>query len=171
MTSESDFFKPDEVEKRIRKIAELLPNLDLSSMRTLMTFIYTSQEVYNNLSSKLSDYGLSVGKLKILMPLLSDDRAWTPSELAAYSGVTRSTMTSVIDGLEREGFITRGSLDDRRMTSIRLTEKGREVMLTMSPQFIGQISGVMEEFTPEDHEMFVVLLHKLFNGLERIKNS
>ncbi|MDP4095850.1 MarR family transcriptional regulator [Paenibacillus sp. P96] len=165
------FFSEDERKVRMRKLSELFPQLELDSLRTLITFLHTSHEVYNAISGKLSGYGLSVGKLKIVMPLFVHACSLTPSELAHYSGVTRSTMTSMIDGLERDGIIKRASLDDRRMTAIHLTEKGREIMNATLPEYAVSISDMMRDFTAEDHELFIGLLQKLTSGLERFKDS
>lgn len=164
-------YNGNEVEVRVRKLAEHFPQLELTSFYTLMTFIHTSHELYNKMSGKMSEYGLSVGKMKILMPLFVYRKALTPSELAVYSGVTRSTMTSVIDGLERDGLIKRASLNDRRMTAIHLTDKGVELINTTVPEYASLVSGIMQDFTEEDHKLFVGLLHKLGTGLERVKNS
>ncbi|MFM9279359.1 MarR family winged helix-turn-helix transcriptional regulator [Paenibacillus jiagnxiensis] len=164
-------FKGNEVEVRLRKLAEHFPQLEWDSLYTMMTFIHTTHEVYNEMSGKLSEHNLSVGKMKILMPLFAYRKALTPSELAVYSGVTRSTMTSVIDGLERDGYIKRASLNDRRMTAIHLTDKGVEHINTVVPMYASFVSNLMQDFTEEDHKIFVGLLHKLRNGLERFKDS
>ncbi|MFB5268695.1 MarR family winged helix-turn-helix transcriptional regulator [Paenibacillus enshidis] len=163
--------KRDEVDMRVRKLAEHFPQLEVRCLRTMMFYIHTTHEVYNEMSGKLSEHGLSVGKMKILMPLFVYRKSLTPSELAAYSGVTRSTMTSVIDGLERDGLIKRASLNDRRMTAIHLTEKGMELINTTVPAYASFVAGIMQDFTEEDHETLVRLLHKLSDGLERFRNS
>lgn len=164
-------FNGSEVEMRVRILKEHFPQLELTSLHPLMTFIHTSHELHNEMSGKLSEYSLSVGKMKILMPLFVYGKALTPSELAVYSGVTRSTMTSVIDGLERDGLIKRASLNDRRMTAIHLTEKGSELINTTVPAYASLVSDIMRDFTEEEHKAFMGLLHKLRAGLERFKNS
>lgn len=122
--------------RRINLLTEKFPNVDSRSLNTLVLFVQTAHEVYNGVSSRLSEYGLSIGNLKILMPLYLYDRSLTPSELAEYSGVTRSTVTSVIDKLERDGVIRRSTLTDRRMTAISLTDEGKQLMTEKIPMFI-----------------------------------
>lgn len=89
--------------RKINLLTEKFPNVDSRSLNTLVLFVQTAHEVYNGVSSRLSEYGVSIGNLKILMPLYLYDRSLTPSELAEYSGVTRSTVTSVIDKLNGTG--------------------------------------------------------------------
>lgn len=122
--------------RKINLLTEKFPNVDSRSLNTLVLFVQTAHEVYNGVSSRLSEYGVSIGNLKILMPLYLYDRSLTPSELAEYSGVTRSTVTSVIDKLERDGIIRRSTLTDRRMTAISLTDEGKQLMTERIPLFI-----------------------------------
>ncbi|WP_307353275.1 MarR family transcriptional regulator [Paenibacillus polymyxa] len=157
--------------RRINLLTEKFPNVDSRSLNTLVLFVQTAHEVYNGVSSRLSEYGLSIGNLKILMPLYLYDRSLTPSELAEYSGVTRSTVTSVIDKLERDGVIRRSTLTDRRMTAISLTDEGKQLMTEKIPMFIQLFSDLMNEFTQEDHVLFATLLNKLSSGIERIKRE
>ncbi|WP_025724039.1 MarR family winged helix-turn-helix transcriptional regulator [Paenibacillus polymyxa] len=157
--------------KKINLLAEKFPNVDSQSLNTLVLFVQTAHEVYNGVSSRLSEYGLSVGNLKILVPLFLHERALTPSELAEYSGVTRSTVTSVIDKLERDGIIRRSTLSDRRMTAISLTDKGTQLITERIPVCIQLFSDLMNEFTQENHILFAMLLNKLSSGLERIKRE
>ncbi|MDQ0496179.1 DNA-binding MarR family transcriptional regulator [Paenibacillus brasilensis] len=156
---------------KVKMLSDKFPNLDPQSLSTLVLFMQTSHEIYNGVSSLLCEYGLSVGNLKILIYLFLYDRSLTPSELAEYSGVTRSTITSVIDKLERDGLVRRSTLTDRRMTAISLTDKGKKLMTEKIPKFTLLFADLMSEFTQEDHIYFTTLLQKLSSGLERIKRE
>ncbi|WP_226001755.1 MarR family winged helix-turn-helix transcriptional regulator [Paenibacillus sp. BJ-4] len=156
---------------KIKVLADKFPNLDPQSLSTFILFMQTSHEIYNGASSLLCEYGLSVGNLKILIFLFLYDRSLTPSELADYSGVTRSTITSVIDKLERDGLVRRSTLTDRRMTAISLTDEGKQLLTEKIPRFTLLFADLMSEFTQEDHILFATLLQKLSSGLERIKRE
>lgn len=57
---------------------------------------------------------------------LADGRARTVSELAIAAGTRATTMTSILDRLERRGMISRGSVPaDRRAVLIALTASGQ----------------------------------------------
>ncbi|MGW9527861.1 MarR family winged helix-turn-helix transcriptional regulator [Paenibacillus terrae] len=156
---------------RINLLLEKFPNVDSQSLSTLVLFIQTAHEAHNGVSSRLNEYGLSIGNLKILMPLFLFERSLTSSELADFSGVTRSTATSVIDKLERDGIVRRSTLTDRRMIAISLTDEGKQLMIEKIPKFTLLFSDLMNEFTQEDHILFATLLKKLSSGLERIKRE
>ncbi len=170
MTLNSEFnIKHDP--NRIKLLTEKFPQLNPQCLSTLILFVQTAHEVYNGVCSRLSEYGLSIGNLKILMPLFLHDRSFTPSELADHSGVTRSTVTSVIDKLERDGIIQRSTLKDRRMTAIHLTEAGKQFMTDRVPLLIQIFSNLLSEFADEDHARLAELLQKLSMGVERVKRE
>ncbi|QNE22087.1 MarR family transcriptional regulator [Kribbella qitaiheensis] len=78
------------------------------------------------LTSKLVDLDLSAAEINALGNL-SDDRARTVSELGAAIGIRPTTLTGVLDRLERRGLLTRGTrAGDRRVVLIELTADGRE---------------------------------------------
>ncbi|OYO02975.1 hypothetical protein CGZ96_02110 [Enemella evansiae] len=59
--------------------------------------------------------------------VLADSDGLTPSMVAARIGLPRSTMTTLIAGLERRGLLARSSAADRRSAHLWLTAAGRVV--------------------------------------------
>jgi MarR family transcriptional regulator, organic hydroperoxide resistance regulator len=77
------------------------------------------------LSTELADLGLTASEINALANL-ADGRDRTVSELGAAAGTRPTTLTSVLDRLERRGHVTRGSrADDRRSVLIKLTSSGQ----------------------------------------------
>lgn len=77
------------------------------------------------LATELVDLDLTPSETNALANL-ADGRARTVSELGTAIGSKPTTLTGVLDRLERRGHITRGSLaGDRRSVLIELTESGR----------------------------------------------
>ena len=72
-----------------------------------------------------------------------------PDGTGEKSNVTKATITGLIDGLARDGFVNRSRhTGDRRKISIELTKEGKEKLMLFLPYF-SNISGVMESFTAE----------------------
>jgi len=149
----------------------LFPSLNIESVELLIDLIQTTHEVYQEMTSKLSHYGLSQGKFRILLSLFEHECPLNPSDLADYAGVTRSTMTGLIDGLEQDGFIRRGTLEDRRKIAIHLTEKGEQLMNTLFPLYVSHATQIMSEMTKEEQDLFTKLLKKLRIGLNESKEN
>jgi MarR family transcriptional regulator, organic hydroperoxide resistance regulator len=77
------------------------------------------------LAAELVDLDLTASEINALANL-ADGRGRTVSELGAAVGARPTTLTSVLDRLERRGHITRGTRPgDRRAVLIELTPSGR----------------------------------------------
>ncbi|TYK46703.1 MarR family winged helix-turn-helix transcriptional regulator [Actinomadura decatromicini] len=83
------------------------------------------------LSAELVDLDLTSSEINALANL-GDGRGRTVSELGAAVGTRPTTLTSVLDRLERRGHITRGARPgDRRAVLIELTPSGRLAAATI----------------------------------------
>ncbi len=83
------------------------------------------------LASGLADLGLTASEINVLANL-ADGRSRSVRELSQDTGTRATTLTGVLDRLERRGLLVR-ALDpgDRRSFRIELTEQGREVAATV----------------------------------------
>ncbi|GAA3217168.1 MarR family winged helix-turn-helix transcriptional regulator [Nonomuraea helvata] len=83
------------------------------------------------LATELVDLDLTASEINALANL-ADGHGRTVSELGAAVGTRPTTLTSVLDRLERRGHITRGSRPgDRRAVLIELTSSGRQTATTI----------------------------------------
>jgi DNA-binding MarR family transcriptional regulator len=75
----------------------------------------------------MSACGLSLARTKILAHLQQGPAR--PGILAAGSGVAARTITDAVDGLERDGLVTRqADPTDRRASLVALTSEGKEAL-------------------------------------------
>lgn len=89
------------------------------------------------LSAELADLDLTASEINALANL-ADGRGRTVSELGAAVGTRPTTLTSVLDRLERRGHITRGTRHgDRRAVLIELTSSGRLTAATIRQAITG----------------------------------
>jgi len=83
------------------------------------------------LATELADLDLTASEINALANL-ADGRGRTVSELGAAVGARPTTLTNVLDRLERRGHISRGGLPgDRRAVLIELTPSGRLTAATI----------------------------------------
>jgi len=69
----------------------------------------------------------------------------TPSLLAEKTGVTRATMTGLIDSLEQSGLVVRVfDKADRRSVIIRLTEAGQAKLDVVMPDYYRRLRQCMQ---------------------------
>lgn len=156
----------------LNDVAARYPGVDVSAVETLMVFMRASRDVFTVVESRLSHYGISQGKVALLLLLFRNKGdSLTPSELADKAGVTRGTITGLIDGLERDGMIERKvHSSDRRMITIHLTERSSELIDQFLPEHFKNAELLMSELTEEERITLIDLLQKTLKGLEKVKN-
>lgn len=98
----------------------------LSGWSALLALQRATHATLQLLAAELVDLDLTASEINALANL-ADGRARTMSELGAAVGIRPTTLTSVLDRLERRGHITRGARPgDRRAVLIGLTASGRQ---------------------------------------------
>ena len=90
----------------------------------------------------------------------------SPSKLAEQSGVSRATMTGLLDGLAREGLIQRiVDEKDKRQTQIKLTKKGQQKLDEVMPDYYQRLGQLMSVIDKEQGEVLMDVLAKLKRNL------
>lgn len=152
--------------KTLENIANRYSELDIASVETCLAFLSTTADVYAALHVHFARHGLSMGKFTLLMQLFqADEQGLTPSECAERAGVTRATITGLLDGLERDGWVKRQHyLADRRMLSVLLTDKGQKLLSQMLPDHFCRTTGLMAHLTDSEKKTLIELLNKIQAG-------
>jgi len=89
------------------------------------------------LAAELADLDLTGSEINALANL-ADGRGRSVSELGRAAGTRPTTLTSVLDRLERRGYITRGPRPgDRRGVLIELTSSGHQAAATIRHAITG----------------------------------
>lgn len=153
------------------------PDLDPSAAEAFLHLLRTGDEAFAVTERNLSTHGISQGRFSVLMLLWrsSQPRAKekgeaddcchgprTPAELAEAAGVTRATMTGLVDTLERDGLVKREpDPTDRRMMSVILTAKGGRMLHTLLPGHFKAIAQLMSPLSEAERKTLVRLLGKV----------
>jgi DNA-binding MarR family transcriptional regulator len=107
--------------------SEIAPS-EWSALLALQRATHATLQV---LTAELVDLDLTASEINALANL-ADGQGRTVSELGAAVGARPTTLTSVLDRLERRGHITRGARPgDRRAVLIELTPSGRLTATTI----------------------------------------
>jgi DNA-binding MarR family transcriptional regulator len=87
----------------------------------------------------------------ILDILENSDYALSMGEVAAYSGMSPSTLSRIIKIMEDENkFVERSfSPNDRRQTILRATPEGKKALSTLREEIIARMSAIMSEIDEE----------------------
>ncbi|MBL1087313.1 MarR family transcriptional regulator [Streptomyces actinomycinicus] len=91
----------------------------------LLTLQRATHATLQLIAAELVDLDLTASEINALANL-ADGKGRTVSQLGAAVGARPTTLTGVLDRLERRGHITRGArIGDRRSVLIQLTDSGR----------------------------------------------
>jgi MarR family transcriptional regulator, organic hydroperoxide resistance regulator len=109
----------------------------LSGWSALLALQRATHATLQVLSAELVDLNLTASEVNVLANL-ADGRGRTVSELGVAAGARPTTLTSVLDRLERRGHITRGTRPgDRRAVLIELTSSGQLAATTIRHAIAG----------------------------------
>lgn len=152
--------------------ARRFPDLDPSACEVYLHLLRAGDEAFRSCGEPLEAHGISPGRFTVLMLLLRkrDEAAGgllTPAELADRAGVTRATMTGLIDTLERDGFVRREpDPHDRRMTPVTLTTTGEAFLERVVPAYFQRMGAFVTHLEEHERRTLVTLLSKLVRGEE-----
>lgn len=161
-----DLPKYEAIEARSRRY----PQVDAGAVQSFLVLLRVASDVLEAIEQFLAGHGMSQGRFTVLMLLnRNPDEPASPSDLAARSGVTRATMTGLLDGLEREKLVKRDAdRTDRRMLLVELTPRGRKTLDGMLPEYYQRIASLMGHLSNGEKHELVELLGKVNAGLAAI---
>ena len=106
-------------------------------------------------------FGLGPTDMKCL-DLARGERDLTAGRLAEITGLSTSAVTSVVDRLERRGFVTRArDARDRRKVLIRPTGAHDEEAAEIFAQVAGRFQAVLDGYSDADLELINAFIHDL----------
>lgn len=145
--------------------------VDPEALESCLALLVVARDVINALDQHLARHGLSQGRFNVLILLnRNPEMSLCPADLAERSGVTRATMTGLLDGLEKDALIERlQDREDRRRLGILLTEKGRAFIDGLLPEHFYRIAQLMADLGIEEREQLRNLLGKVAKGLPSLR--
>jgi DNA-binding MarR family transcriptional regulator len=146
--------------------ARNFPDLDPSACDAYLNLLRAGDEAYRHSESFFNEHGMSPGRFTVLMLLYDKLRGEplprTPAELADKAGVTRATITGLVDTLERDGLVTREhDAGDRRMMQVHLTPKGHAALKEILPGHFKRMAALMAPLSEHERKTLVRLLNKV----------
>lgn len=156
----------------MQAMAARYPSLDPLSLEASLTLLCVGGELQSAFLAHLTRHDLSPGRFYLLIQLArSAPSGLSPAELSERAGVTRATITGLLDGLEQGGLVVRTEHEsDRRMWTVRLTPKGQERLDAMLPDHYRRITALMSQLEPEERHTLIRLLRKVSDGIPAIRD-
>ena len=160
-------------EQRRQVFAEMMAGYGISEMHglDLMRQIKMLSHLYGMLmTSHMQDAQLSGPRWRLLLHLHMSEHmgraSLSPTELSRLQLVTKNTISSLLRSLEEQGLIERTlDPDDRRQFRIRLSDEGRELIRTSTPEHVTYLNQLAGDLTPDEIAQLDQLLRKLHASL------
>ncbi|MBI4625540.1 MAG: MarR family transcriptional regulator [Verrucomicrobia bacterium] len=150
--------------------AREFPDLDPSATEVFLHLLRAGDEAFRVVESHLAQHDITQGRFGVLMALWGNDRGGevrpplSPATLAERTGVTRATMTGLIDTLERDGLVRREpDPADRRMMTVKPTRQAVALLTRILPGHFQRMAALMLPLTESEREVLVSLLQKIAN--------
>jgi len=157
--------------KSLEQFLARYPEADIQAILDFAIMLRAASDISDTLDKLLAKHALLQGRWWVLVLLLRQHGLTSsPSALAEKTGVTKATMTGFIDGLEREGLVSRlMNTEDRRKFMIRLTAAGQQKLDQVMPDYYSKVSSLMTVLKTEERAVMIKSLEKLSQHLEVMK--
>ena len=151
----------------LEKFAARYPIADVTAVSSFLHLLRVATDLSVALDACLSEHGLLQGRWWVLILLMrEDDKTSTPSTLAEKAGVTRATMTGLLDGLARDGLVNRVFDEaDRRRVTVTLTDAGQAKLDDVMPDYYARLRACMADVGEGERELLNSMLSKINAGL------
>jgi MarR family 2-MHQ and catechol resistance regulon transcriptional repressor len=140
-----------------------------SERRTLDTFIKLTRctnSVLGKLSARQTTGDLTPSQFAVL-EALHHIGSMTQGEISSKVLKSTSNLTTVIDNLERDGYVRRErDTEDRRVIHVHLTEAGTSKIEAVLPTHVRALVEIFSVLNASEQEMLGELCKKLGKGRE-----
>lgn len=151
----------------LQRFAQRYPAADVSAIASFLMLLRVATDLSVALDACLTKHELLQGRWWVLILLMREtDLTSTPSVLADKLGVTRATMTGLLDGLEQGGLVQRISMPhDRRSVCIRLTAAGQAKLDAVMPDYYTRLRLCMQGLSAQQRTELQQILGVIDQGM------
>ena len=128
-----------------------------------------NKKLIHYINTKLVKFDLTTEQWAVLMKLSKQDKI-SQKQLAEISTKDQSTLTRIIDILERKKFIERHqSKEDRRSIVIHITEDGLSTCKKVTPYLEGIFNDVLKGISNEKLKIFNEVFLQIDENIDNLK--
>jgi DNA-binding MarR family transcriptional regulator len=139
----------------------------LQNLRLAMQLLSLSAAIDADCAARLRPLRLSEGRFVMLFLLNGRTDGLSPFELADLAGVSRATVTGLLDGLERDDLLSRHPApDDRRKINVRLSAKGQSTATEVFAMHTGWVTSLFDGLDEADRSTFARILNRIWQNTD-----
>ena len=160
MSNNSSVKVPPDFEKRY-------PGSSAKATECAMNLVLTVELLEKRIASLLQPFDLSPATGLVLSILADSETPVSPNHIADQLIISRASVTSLLDSLEKRGFVKRKPHpSDRRMLLVELTTLGRQVATQFRPIVHQHQKVWLNALNENEQEHLIQTLHRLQTSLK-----
>jgi DNA-binding MarR family transcriptional regulator len=150
-----------------RRYTEELPGSDADAIEVLLALLRSVRvhrtAVTRQLESLDLEAGITGARYTLLMTLyFSRENLLAQNEISRELNVSRTNITNLIDGLERDGLVERmPNPSDRRVSYAQLTDRGRDLCVRLMPTMAQLMEDATRDFSHEEKAQLKAFLYRV----------
>lgn len=138
------------------------PDSSAKATECAMNLVLTAELLQKCIASLIQPFNLSPATGLVLSILADSDTPLSPNAIADRLIISRASVTSLLDSLEKRGFVKRQPHpSDRRMLLVKLTNSGRQVANQFRPIVHQHQKVWLKALNEKEQEQLIQMLHRL----------
>src|SRR5512139_2412826 len=138
------------------------PDSSAKATECAMNLILTASLLEKRITSLLQPFNLSPATGLVLSILADSEAPVSPNNIADRLIISRASVTSLLDSLEKRGFVKRQPhISDRRMILVELTDSGRQVANKFRPIVHQHQKVWLNALNEKEQEQLIMMLQRL----------
>lgn len=122
------------------------------------------------LDRRMAEQGASLARTRVLTALTENSKL-RAADIAELLELSPRTITDTLNGMEKQGLITREtSRQDRRAKTITLTKAGGKALANSEPARRELIEEIFGSLSASDGQKLAQMLEKLSGSIEKAEN-
>ena len=139
--------------------------VNTQGMSLCFQLLSLSARIDRDCAALLAPHGLSEARFVLLFLLENAPDGMASHVLADRAGVTRATVTTLVDGLLKAGLVERFAAEtDRRSVMVKLSAQGADLAKTLVATHAQWIGNLFDHLSEAECQQLGVLLNKAAHG-------
>lgn len=148
--------------RRFEYISRKFPEFDPASASTHLSMLRTGDMLWRAMRKHLRAHDLTPPALGVMIMLETAPEPMTMTEISREMVVTQANITGIIDTLEkREAVRRRPDPEDRRVSRIEITARGKALLSEVAPGYFSLLHSVYRDLAPQEGAVLGSALEKI----------
>jgi DNA-binding MarR family transcriptional regulator len=155
-----------------KKGQTISPSINLDVLTVWLNIVRISNLLIQDVESRVHrPSGWTWAGFRVMFAVLVTGGA-QPREVARLAGVSKATVSGVLNTLERDGWVVRERrAEDRRVVTVRLTDRGRRAAVKAFKQNHMIEKAWLATFSAAEIKTLIAFLHRLHSPYKPAKRA